>query len=146
MNLATLRVEGSDKSLGELKALLDLSPDVEWHAGERRRNGAIRDLSGFNFSIANAETADQMTNLLKSFLSRCAAAGVRFPWRGITGEVDIGFSVGDSVRFFGGFRLSAADIEAFAECGLALCATAYPTSDEGGASQQETRLPVEPRR
>jgi len=134
MNLATLRVEGPDKSLSQLKELLGLSSDTEWHAGERRRDGSVRDSSGFNTTIADAETSGDMATRLRNFLIRCAAAGVSFPWRGIKGEIDVGFDVGSSERFVGGFKLSPADIQACAECGLGLSATAYPTSDEADAT------------
>src|SRR4029453_8285505 len=102
--------------------LLAISVDAEWLAGDRRRDGSIRALSGFNLTIADAETMTEMMSHLRSFLTRCATAGVTFPWRGINGEVDIGFSVGDSHRFAGGFSLSPVDIQAYSASGLGLVA------------------------
>jgi len=129
MNLATLRVEGPDESLGQLKELLGLYPDVEWRAGERRRNGSVRESSGFNATVADEETAGDMTARVHDFLNRCTRAQVSFPWRGIQGEIDVGFDVGSSERFAGGFRLSPTYIQAWAKCGLSLVTTAYPASD-----------------
>ena len=134
MNLAILRVEGPEASLAQLKELLGLSSDMEWQAGERRRDGSIRESSGLNSTIADAETAERMTNAIREFLMRCEAAEVTFPWQGITAEVDVGFTVGDSTRFAGGFRLSPSDVRACAECGLGLSVAAYPTSDEANAT------------
>ncbi len=130
MNLATLRVEGPDESLCQLKKLLGLDPDVEWHAGERTRNGGIRESSGFNSTIADEKTAEDMTERVHDFLNRCTSAQVSFPWRGVNGGIDVGFDIGSSERFAGGFRLSPTCIQAWAKCGLSLITTAYPTSDE----------------
>lgn len=134
MNIAILRVEGPAELLSELKKLLVLSTDVEWFAGEKKRDGSIRDLSGFNATIADSESMTSVVSQLRDFLAQCAATDVTFPWHGINGEVDIGFSVGDAYRFAGGFRMSPEDIQAFAKCGLGLVTTAYPTSDEVNAT------------
>jgi hypothetical protein len=134
MNVATLRVEGPANRLAEMKQLLGIAADAEWHAGEKRRDGSARELSGFNATISDAETMAALTSHLRAFLNQCVAAGVTFPWRGVTGEVDIGFCVGGSDRYFGGFRLPSEDVRCLAASGLSLVATAYPISDEANAT------------
>jgi hypothetical protein len=134
MNIATLRVDGPETSLGILQHKLGLSVDVQWSAGEKRREGAIRDSSGFNATIADTEGMAELTDTLRAFLARCASEAVVFPWLGVTAEIDIGFSAGDCNRFFGGFRLAAADLRACAQCGLDLSVTAYPTSDDANGT------------
>jgi hypothetical protein len=136
MNLAILRVKGSDFPLAELKRLLNLTSDTEWHAGDRIKNGGVHESSGFNATIADAETPRAMTELMRSFLVQCREAQVTFPWRGVTVAVEMGFSVGDSAQFIAFTELSPADIRLCGQCGIGLSVTAYPTSDDANATEQ----------
>ena len=134
MNLATLRVQGPDSSLEELKELLGLVIDAEWHAGDERRSGSVHEFSGFNATVADASTPKQMTELMRTFWARCIEKGVAFPWRGITAELAVGLAIGDSTQFVAGIELVPSDISLCAECGMTLSVTAYPTSDEANAT------------
>jgi len=138
MNLATLRVEGTDGALNILKEALSLECDTQWSKGDKRRNGSVHALSGFNATVADATNPRELVSLIRVFLARCKEKGIVFPSLNIEAELAVGFSVGDSEQFVAGVEFSPSELFSCAECGITLSVTAYPTSDEANASENAT--------
>lgn len=133
MNIATLIVEGSDAELDAIKSILQLHHDSRWRKGDARRNAKLHDSSGFLVTIADCENPGALVSGIRQFLAQCKETGVHFPARGLTAELSVGFTVGDSVQFVAGVELLPADLLVLAECGIVLGITAYPTSDDANA-------------
>lgn len=130
MNLAVLRVKGPERSLNEVRRSLNLVCDAEWEKGDKRIGGRVSDASGFNATIADANNPNQLIESVRIFLSDCKAKKVVFPSLELVAELDIGFTVGDSDQFVGSVEFSVPELLLFCECGISICVTAYPTSDE----------------
>lgn len=133
MNLAILRVEGTDSSLEQLKKVLRLACDAEWREGDRRRNGTVHALSGFNATVAEAEDPRVLTSLIRSFLKQCKEKDVVLSSLNLEAELDVGILVGSSEQYVASVLFTPADLLLCAECGIELRVTAYPTSDEANA-------------
>ena len=138
MNLATLRVEGTDSALESLKTVLSLECDTQWKMGDKRRNGRVHTLSGFNATVADAKNPGELTELIRSFLVQCKDNKIVFPNLDLSAELAISFTVGDSEQFVAGVEFSPSELLLCAECGITLSVTAYPTSDEANAEENAT--------
>ena len=129
MNVATLKVEGEEPALSALTTTLPGRADTQWLKGERGRSGVVYALSGFNVTVAEAPNPRALVSELRKFLTQCKERKLDFR-KGLTAELSIGFTVGDSQQFVASVDLSPADLSTLAACGIALSVTAYPTSDE----------------
>jgi hypothetical protein len=129
MNIATLRVEGADEALENLRNQLGLDIDASWKRGEAKRHGH-HSLSGFNAKVADAENPGQMVEAVRKFMLTIKEQGVVFSASNLSAELFIGVTVGDSVQFIAFVELLPADILLLGSLGVALSVTAYPTSDE----------------
>lgn len=133
MNLATLRVEGTDSSLEVLKKALPLVCDAQWSKGDSRCNGSVHTSSGFNATVADAGNPRELSRLIRAFLVQCKEKGIVFPSLNLVAELAVGFTVGDSEQFVAGVEFSPSEVLSCAECGVTLSITAYPTSHEENA-------------
>ena len=129
MNLATLRIEGSDAELDALKTALPVKVESSWKKGEPMRRGTYR-ASGFNTTIADTDNPKQLVEAIRKFLTECKSRGVEFSKQDLTTELSIGIAVGDSVQFVASIDFSPNDLKILAAFGIALSVTAYPTSYE----------------
>ena len=133
MNLATLRVEGADGTLKSLIKSMSFECDAQWKKGDKRRNGSEHASSGFNATVADARNPGELIILIRSFLAQCQEKNIVFPSLGLSAELAVGFTVGDSEQFAGGVEFAPPDLLLCAECGMTLSVTAYPTLDEANA-------------
>jgi hypothetical protein len=130
MNLATLHLSGSDASLDSVVAALKLNVVSRVRIGDPRRRGGVHDSASLSASLANADTPAAMLREIRFFLGNCQALGPTLFGDGVTAELSIGVSVGDSVQYVSSVDLSALEIRQIANIGIGLNFTAYPTSDE----------------
>ena len=137
MNLATLRVEGNDVSLATMLSSLALEPDQSWTKGEPRRVGTYSS-SGFNATVADAENPGELLLDIRAFLVTCRERRDVLRALSLSMELHIGFTVGDSEQFVASLDFRPDDLAALGELGIALCVTAYPTSDEANAEDEAT--------
>ncbi len=136
MNLATLRVEGTEEALASLRGTLRLEADATWKKGEPKRRGGHHSSAGFNATIADASNPDEMIVAIRNFSAMCKEQGVSFVRPSLSAELSVGVTVGDSDQFVASVALSASDILLLGTLGIALSVTAYPTSDEANAIDQ----------
>jgi hypothetical protein len=99
MNLATLRVEGTESALDAFQKVFPLEQDARWSTGDRLRNGSVHSSSGFTATIADAGTPAELTSLIRAFLMHCKEKGIVFPRLRLVAELAIGVTVGDSEQF-----------------------------------------------
>lgn len=136
MNLATLRVEGSNAEIEALKTSLPLDIETSWKEGEAMRRGVHR-ASGFNTTVADTENPKQLVEAVREFLAECKNRSIEFSNPNLTAELSIGIAVGDSVQFVASVDFTTYDLEALAALGIALSITAYPTSDEANENEND---------
>jgi hypothetical protein len=67
---------------------------------------------------------------IREFLSKCAAQSITLAEHGLTGELSLGVTVGDSVQFVACLDFSVNDLLSLGALGVELSLAAYPTSDE----------------
>lgn len=134
MNLATLRIEGSDEALELLIAQLNLSIDVSWKKGEMGRR-KIYETSGLNSTIADTETPRQLTEAVIEFASQCKSKNIMLSSSNISTELDIGIGVGYSEQFIASVSFSPSELQLLSSIGIVLSITAYPTSDESSENE-----------
>lgn len=129
MNLAVLRVEGDDAALNRIGALLPAQVDATWKKGDLARSGKCHGLSGIGATIADAANPGELCGAVREFVAQCAQRGLDFSEAGVSAELDMGITVGDSTQFVAGVDFSPNELSLFARLGLSLSVTAYPTSD-----------------
>lgn len=130
MNLVILIIEGPDEVLETVRLLLDLLTDKRWISGQPRRRGGLHTTSGFSVTLADAENPGEMLAAIREFVARCEAKGIGFSLDGLSAEISIGMTVGDSTQFVASVDLSPSDLLSLGRLGAAISVTAYPTSDE----------------
>lgn len=129
MNLATLRIEGTDEALEQLIGQLNLDIDVSWKKGEMGRR-KIYEISGLNSTIADTETPRQLTEAIIDFANQCKSKNINLSSSNISTELDIGIGVGYSAQFVASVSFSPTELQLISSIGITLSITAYPTSDE----------------
>lgn len=130
MNLATLRVNGTDEALQLLRAVLPRPAEKTWIQGASQRRAGSFTSSGFSVTVADEQTPDAMVTSIRDFLSDCRLHQPLFRDPAISAELAIGITVGETERFAAIVDLSHADLRALATLGIALRVAAYPASDE----------------
>jgi hypothetical protein len=128
MNRAILRVEGPDEALHFLRTTSGLTVASTWRAGEPTSRGP-RAASGFAIDVADAPSPVEMVKAIRPFLAECARRQVDFAAGGLSTELSIGVTAGDSVQFVAFVDLPVADLRRLSDLGIALSVAAYPTSD-----------------
>lgn len=130
MNLALLIVEGADESLERVRQTLDLEPDKTWRSGQPRRLSGVHAASGFSTTIADEESPGEMVSAIRNFVAKCEACDLDFPRQGLSAEISIGVTVGESIQFVASVDFLPADLLSLGRLGVAVGVTAYPASDE----------------
>jgi hypothetical protein len=138
MNLAILRAVGESAGLENLLALLQRKPDSEWKEGESRRRGGVYQNSGFTLTLSDAATPHNMIVAVRRFLTECDMQGTFIARQGLSVELSIGITVGDSRQFVASVDLNSDDLSMMSRLGLGLSVTAYPTSDYWNADSDDT--------
>ena len=130
MNIAMLRIEGSDSALVAIMKDVPLTVEFKWKKGDRRRNGEFYEASGMSATVVDANNPKELTDLVRGFLVKCIDKKINFSNHNLVAELSIGFTVGDSVQFVAGIDFSSEELSMLADCGIDLSISAYPTSDE----------------
>jgi hypothetical protein len=136
MNLATLIVEGTDEALYAASNLLWLEPDSTWKKGAPKRRGGFYSISGLSATIADSQNPGQMLVAIRQFATECQARSIVFSRSGLSAELSIGVTVGDTEQFVACLDFSASDLVSLGALGVALSIAAYPTSDEANEDSQ----------
>lgn len=129
MNLAMLRVEGTDEALETARNSLCLVPDSMWKKGEPKRRGGFFSSSGLSATIADAKNPGEMVVAIREFVAECKAQRFVFFGSSISAELSIGVTVGDTEQFVACVDFSASDLSSLGALGIELSIAAYPTSD-----------------
>lgn len=133
MNLATLRIEGDDAALTSAMTQLGLEVDTRWRKGEPRNRGGIHEFSGLNATVADADNPKAMIQSVREFLAKCQETKFSFIASGLSAELAIGVSVGDSEQYVGFVEVQSSDLTVLGSLGVSLSFAGYPTSDEANA-------------
>ncbi len=137
MNLAMLRVEGTDEALQTVCNTLGLVPDSMWKKGEPKRRGGFFLSSGLSATIADAKNPGEMVVAIRQFIAECKARHFVFSGSGLSAELSIGVTVGDSEQFVVCVDFAASDLLSLGALGVELSIAAYPTSDEANELNQD---------
>jgi hypothetical protein len=129
MNLLTLSVKGADEALISLQKAFPIAVESTWRKGDRRRNGALWEVSGFSATIADAASPVELIDALRDFLAECSSRGIVLGERGLEAQVSVGVTVGEAKQYVACIDLPRALLAALAACGVSLAFSAYPTSD-----------------
>jgi hypothetical protein len=136
MNLAMLRIEGTDNALDALRSSLGLAIDSSWKEGEPKRRGGHYSSSGLNATIADAENPREMVVAIREFVSQCKVQNIAFSAPNLSAEISIGITVGEESQFVACVDFSASDLLSLGELGIALGVAAYPASSEDDANDK----------
>ena len=136
MNLVTLRVEGTDEALQTVCDTLALVPESMWKQGDPKRRGGFFSSSGLCTTIADAKNPSEMVVAIREFMAECKAQNFVFSRMGLSAELSVGVTVGDSDQFVACVDFSASDLLSLGALGIELSIAAYPTSDEANETNQ----------
>jgi hypothetical protein len=134
MNLATLRVEGTDEALEAVCNSLSLKVDATWKKGETKRRGGRHSSSGLSATITDAKNPGEMVVAIRKFLVTCQERNIVFNDANLSAELAIGVTVGESKQYVAVVDFSAPDLLSLGALGIRLSIASYPTSDEANAS------------
>jgi hypothetical protein len=137
MNLATLRIEGTNEALQAVRNTLGLVPDSMWEQGDSKRRGGFFSTAGLSATIADARTPSEMVVAIREFVAECKARNFIFSGSGLSAELSLGVTVGDTEQFVAYVDFTASDLLSLATLGVDLNISAYPTSDEANEASRE---------
>ena len=135
MNLATLRVEGSDDGLAQVVHSLGLEISARWKKGDARLRGNVHMSSGISAIVADSTTPREMADEISRFTKSVRESGISFSRLGLEAELSIGLGVGMEDQFVASVEFSPDELSTFSAIGLILSITAYPCSDEDEANE-----------
>jgi hypothetical protein len=138
MNVVVLRVFSP---VFDVKAFLGRYPgldaDAVWQRGDARTLRRTHEDSGFNLTLVEARTGALALTGARHHLEKLAPMLAELRRQSVACLVDFGMFVGSSRQFTGSVRLSPEDLQWFAEQGLGIAVSAYPTSDEEDEEEGE---------
>jgi hypothetical protein len=123
MNIATLKVNGDEEALADVRDGLPTEPDSTWSKGDVRPDGRVRLDWGFYVSIATDKDPDALLKQVRSYLSECSARGIHFERSDIAAELRIAFTVADAAHVTPSMDLSLADLQLLVNMGISLSIT-----------------------
>lgn len=130
MNLATLRVQGTDEALHLLCSQIKLVADSTWKKGDPKRRGGCFSTSGLSATIVDAKNPAELVSAIRAFVAKCKEQGIVLASPSLSAELAIGVTVGDSQQFIACVDFSASDLLSLGTLGVELTIAGYPTSDE----------------
>ncbi|WP_147468251.1 MULTISPECIES: hypothetical protein [Corallococcus] len=133
MTVAVLRAQAPEFDVASvLDRFPECHPDAVWLQGEQRRQGR-HSTSGFNVTLVPdgegtlhgpVVAARRQLELLAPLLAELRQLAVPC-------VVDFGLFVGSALHFASSIHFPPDDVRWFADQGIALAVSAYPTADEG---------------
>jgi hypothetical protein len=136
MHLAVLRVSGTEFDPEGFAKRFGLSPDIVWRAGVPDRVGRVRAKSGFNLTIADEDSGAALVRRVCEWIETNKMAVRAVEGSGGAAVIDAGLSVGASGQFTASVTWARSELALLAECGVALCVSAYPAGGEEGAESE----------
>lgn len=130
MNIATLKVKGTDEVLESLQRKLNLVPQKTWKKGDSTTRGNLYSTSGFSFTIADVATPRELVEVIRAHLINYKQHDLCFAKPDLSTELSVGITVGESTQFAACLEFNSADLELLTELGINLAIWAYPASDE----------------
>jgi hypothetical protein len=137
MNLAILRLEGSDAALDTAVAALGLPVATRWKRGDPKRRGGGHAQSGLQATISDGPRSDDVVRELRAFLERIQAQPLRVSSLQLAATIAIGVTAGSPDQFVAHVALNATDLEAIAAAGMDLTFSAYPATDETDVAESD---------
>ncbi len=123
MNIATLKVNGDDDALADIRDGLPAEPDGTWQKGDVRPDGRVRIDSGCYVSLGTDKNPDKLLKQVRSFLAECTARGIHFERSDVAAELRISFTVDDPDKATPTLDFSLADLSLLVETGISLSIT-----------------------
>ena len=136
MNLAILIVEGTDGALQAASRSLGREVST-WKKGAPKRRGGFHSISGLSATIADSQNPGEMVKAILEFVAECEAKSLVFAGLGLSAELSIGVTVGDSEQFVACMEFSPSDLVSLGALGVGLSIAAYPTSDEANEDAKD---------
>lgn len=136
MLLAVLRCYSPNWYPDDFIQKMGFETDAVWHKGDVGRRGKPHDDSGCNLTITDAESLKELEGDIRTFVQEYSDELTRLNSAGVTLDLDIGVTVGDSKQFSVSIYISPDDMALFSAVGIGVTFSAYPTSDE--ANEDET--------
>jgi hypothetical protein len=133
MRLAVFRVFGNEFDPEDFVKRFGFSPDCLWLAGIPDPVGRVRSTSGFNLTIADEASGNLLVRHVCDWVKTNSMALRSMKGFGASAEIDVGLSVGASGQFTTSVTWVPSELALLAECGVGLCFSAYPSSDEEDA-------------
>jgi len=93
--------------------------------------------SGLGVTIADAKNPVELVAAIREFIAMCQSRNIVLADQGLSSELAIGITVGDSEQFVAFVDFSASDLWSLGALGVELSFAAYPTSDEANEFNQD---------
>ena len=106
-----------------------IAPDISWPAGVSDSIRRVRSNSGFNLTIADAQSTATLISQINSWIQHNEDALMALGTAGASGTVDIGVTVETSDQFNASIVLTPQELTPLSGFGLTLSVSAYPASD-----------------
>ena len=130
MRVAVVRIAGAQFDPAEYARQYGFTPDIMWRSGEPDLMGRIHRESGFNLTIADADSANQLVRQVHDWVETHRSALQALSVSGGTAVIDVGLTVGTPTQFIAGVVFGRSDLKLLAEAGVELSVSAYPSSED----------------
>ena len=130
MRLAVIRVAGVQFDTAKYTRQYGFTPDVVWRAGKADHVGRVHADSGFNLTIADANSAEMLVQQIRSWFQENKSALLALNEFKGAAVIDVGLAVGTSAEFTASVRFAGSDLRFLAETGVELSVSAYPAGDD----------------
>ncbi|WIG95632.1 hypothetical protein [Myxococcus sp. SDU36] len=113
-----------------LKRFPRLDADTVWSAGEKALLRRTHKDSGFNLTLAEAETSALALVKARQRLESLSAELAEARRRSVTCVADFGMFIGGERQFTGAIEFAPEDLRWFAAQGIGIAVSAYPSFDD----------------
>jgi hypothetical protein len=100
------------------------------------RRGGFYSISGLSATIADSQSPGEMVVVIREFVTECKARNFVFSSSGLSAELSVGVTVGNTKQFVAYVDFSASDLLSLGALGVELSIAAYPTSHEANEISQ----------
>ena len=130
MHLVVIRVSGVEFDPDGFAQQHGLATDISWRAGQPDPVGRVHAHSGFNLTVADDPSIEQLVAKVRQWVHHNKLALQTLETWGGTAVLDVALTVGASEQLTSSVAFSESDLALFVASNLALCVTAYPAHDE----------------
>src|SRR5687767_5382255 len=110
MLVAVIRFTGLNFDPAKYAREYRFTPEIVWRSGDPDQVGRVRQESGFNLTIADADSSAELVRQVRGWIQHNRSALLASGEAGGAAAIDVGLTVGTSDQFTASVKLSPSDL------------------------------------